>query len=927
MLCVEWNPVAEMCLYPDDLREDKKIMCLCSRAFFNDRNLYYLGLKGIDCGKKTLAADCEDDDDDEEEEEELEVSNVSDLPVKEAELDSESELMLQMGLPVKFGGSSFEKNFVPLETRVKQHKIPKKKKKKTKCSNDIKESIKEAVDDIAEVCDDENGPTSAEQPDDEGCPGEEAADLNTTSTAASSQESWDRYWHQYGQGVLWQGWITKHKDMDISGEDCSTEPWSCPTTKEAWAEHYNEAYWRCYEQFQYWAQQGWTFDELGDSEGKGSAVAQAAASVQLTDLTPHIPPTAAQSIDCLTDCVNGLKNINLDIKEMEADSKPLSVIYDSHQMQNPESLEAQCPCDPDHREPADVGSADRHASSGHTDTSRPVSQIVQNTSAGGQTPINGLGDNDDDDDDEPPECKQAKIKRSHELDAEESPCDVASELSTVLGLKHGVGQKYGGISHFKHRTLRYLEKGVRHRSQFLDMHRPVKNKHIFFSEEPEVKPLKSKTVKKVERFLKAIAEPTDHLLNGKESPPKMEVSPNTSDSEGLDQSSVSEPTCSNSGDQEAPEGKDHPDPTGSRELQDQPETSASSVPHHSSDRRETGSALPAGAIWCSHPASTTEQPPDAETSSTRELVSLEIPDYLQAEAEESDHGLDQSNVSEATYRNSGDQEAPEGKDHPDLTGSRELQDQPVTSASCVPDHSSDRIETGSALPAGAIWCSHLASTSEQPPDAEKSSTRELVSLEIPDYLQAEAEESDHGAGTSVKYKKISKKQRKKIRIWPAEIAIDPCLAKYWAQRYRLFSRFDEGIKLDKEGWFSVTPEKIAEHIAHRVRQCISSAVVVDAFCGVGGNAIQFALAGMHVIAVDIDPVKLDLAYNNAMVYGVADRIELIRADFMCIAQDLKADVVFLSPPWGGPDYVSAETFDLKTMMSPDGYPLQAVNLQ
>lgn len=85
------------------------------------------------------------------------------------------------------------------------------------------------------------------------------------------------------------------------------------------------------------------------------------------------------------------------------------------------------------------------------------------------------------------------------------------------------------------------------------------------------------------------------------------------------------------------------------------------------------------------------------------------------------------------------------------------------------------------------------------------------------------------------------------------------LAKYWSQRYRLFSRFDQGILLDEgessgahrgvmhmihtgwcasaEGWFSATPEKIAQHLALRC-QCD---LIVDAFCGVGSNAIQFAL--------------------------------------------------------------------------------------
>ncbi|XP_035990202.1 trimethylguanosine synthase isoform X2 [Fundulus heteroclitus] len=101
-------------------------------------------------------------------------------------------------------------------------------------------------------------------------------------------------------------------------------------------------------------------------------------------------------------------------------------------------------------------------------------------------------------------------------------------------------------------------------------------------------------------------------------------------------------------------------------------------------------------------------------------------------------------------------------------------------------------------------------------------------------------------GQRVNRVKKNRKRRKKQQV-PAEMAADPELAKYWAQRYRLFSRFDEGITLDREGWFSVTPEKIAEHIAVRVKQSFSdSHLVIDAFCGVGGNAIQFALTGKRV---------------------------------------------------------------------------------
>lgn len=58
----------------------------------------------------------------------------------------------------------------------------------------------------------------------------------------------------------------------------------------------------------------------------------------------------------------------------------------------------------------------------------------------------------------------------------------------------------------------------------------------------------------------------------------------------------------------------------------------------------------------------------------------------------------------------------------------------------------------------------------------------------------------------------------------------------FSQRHRLFSRYSEGCLLDEEGWFSVTPERIANQIAERCR-CDT---IIDAFCGVGGNAIAFA---------------------------------------------------------------------------------------
>jgi trimethylguanosine synthase len=93
-------------------------------------------------------------------------------------------------------------------------------------------------------------------------------------------------------------------------------------------------------------------------------------------------------------------------------------------------------------------------------------------------------------------------------------------------------------------------------------------------------------------------------------------------------------------------------------------------------------------------------------------------------------------------------------------------------------------------------------------------------------------------------------------------------------------------------------------------------VIVDPFCGCGGNAIQFAMTCHMVIAIDIDPKKIAAARINAAIYKVEHRIEFIVGDAMTILPQLKgvADVIFLSPPWGGPTYSTASDFDLNTMI-------------
>jgi len=175
--------------------------------------------------------------------------------------------------------------------------------------------------------------------------------------------------------------------------------------------------------------------------------------------------------------------------------------------------------------------------------------------------------------------------------------------------------------------------------------------------------------------------------------------------------------------------------------------------------------------------------------------------------------------------------------------------------------------------------------------------------------------------------------------------------KFWSQRRRLFKRFDDGIQLDKESWYSVTPEAIANHISSHLVSNREGTIVLDPFVGCGGNAIAFARLEevKLVVCVDKDRSKLLKAAHNAAIYGIPKEKMVFLHDnafrILSYYKDKKMvkileckgkmnknkytskefkfggvellpdsiDIVFLSPPWGGIDYakVGKRNYDLK----------------
>ncbi|GMG19558.1 unnamed protein product [Ambrosiozyma monospora] len=159
--------------------------------------------------------------------------------------------------------------------------------------------------------------------------------------------------------------------------------------------------------------------------------------------------------------------------------------------------------------------------------------------------------------------------------------------------------------------------------------------------------------------------------------------------------------------------------------------------------------------------------------------------------------------------------------------------------------------------------------------------------------------------------------------------IPPELMKYWNSRFILFKRFDDGIQLTHELWYSVTPEILAAKLATFIKRSYPTAHnIVDLFCGGGGNTIQFMKVFGRVIGIDINKVHLECTRKNALVYlserKVSKKLTLLcscwgkKSNKKLTDLKIKVDIMFGSPPWGGIGYSNSEVFDVN-LLKP--YPL------
>uniref|UniRef100_UPI003AAD59A2 trimethylguanosine synthase n=1 Tax=Centroberyx gerrardi TaxID=166262 RepID=UPI003AAD59A2 len=803
---------------------EETVHCLCSRAFVQDRELYRSDNRFLSSDLADTAVQEEDHEEDEEKEVE---------EVEEEVLDEEAQLMTSMGLPLAFVSSSAQRRTGRRSNRNPASywaAPPEDEEEDPRVENQVE---KEEVSDPLE----------------DGTGGKE-------ETLSIQDIGWEAYWAQQGKDLLWQSWLEKHPENQLSSAEYPEmvmPPWDNPDTRAAWDQHATETYYFYWEQYSHWAAQGWTTDHsicTGNTDGEAptggmdreretnthdwwdgeTGVEKSRQREKEGAKASHVDIGVSDDLigqNCKSEA--GASNVVDLIGQMSIHSKVVGQC-DVREQREGDVCGSDEPCDGGNDRKR-AASSSTHSTAENRDSQQGGGSLDSQNGSGDKRMSNDKDDSDDDDD-KVPGGGHAKVKRSHELDVEENACLTTEEAWDKLGLKRNPHPVFNSVFRFKAGSSQKRQRQTRRAANT--------NKHTWFTERDgdDTQPRISTTLQKVQNFLQKAQRETQKTLcdlgdlggGSKQEPEDETTGPRT--------------LGKVAGEEEKEKRKMNSSVDRNKEVQEEEYPS----PHSSveSDRRN----------WT--------QPDTSFTSSTG-TVNIGHKDEEEEEEEKED------------------EEDKEDEEEEDEKEEEEVE--------------------------------------------EKQPSRQLVCPEIfQDFLLPNQPEGN--TALSVKgLKKQKKKKNKRGKMWrggcgemPAEMAAEPELAKYWAQRYRLFSRFDEGIRLDREGWFSVTPERIAEHIAFRVNHSFSNAhLVIDAFCGVGGNSIQFALTGKRVLAIDIDPVRLDLACHNATVYGVADRIDFLQGDFLQLAPHLHGDVVFLAPPWGGPDYLTAEVFDIKTMMEPDGF--------
>jgi len=116
-----------------------------------------------------------------------------------------------------------------------------------------------------------------------------------------------------------------------------------------------------------------------------------------------------------------------------------------------------------------------------------------------------------------------------------------------------------------------------------------------------------------------------------------------------------------------------------------------------------------------------------------------------------------------------------------------------------------------------------------------------------------------------------------------------------------YKKEDNDIKLkgDTEGMFSLSYKEDADILSNIIKDKFGDIKILDSTSGIGGNAISFGLHFSNLIAIEINKERFKYLENNIKVFNIN---ATLYNDDMLNHLNNDYDLIFIDPPWGGPNY-------------------------
>jgi len=120
------------------------------------------------------------------------------------------------------------------------------------------------------------------------------------------------------------------------------------------------------------------------------------------------------------------------------------------------------------------------------------------------------------------------------------------------------------------------------------------------------------------------------------------------------------------------------------------------------------------------------------------------------------------------------------------------------------------------------------------------------------------------------------------------------------------------IQLTEEGKYSYTKREDGEKTIQFLKKFIPSLhsrSILDGTANMGGDTILFGLNFHTVHAIEIENENFKALTHNVGLYKLKN-VHLHEGDTTILYKEYPTDLLYLDPPWGGPDYKEKKELDL-----------------